>query len=45
MNPEFVPQLEKAGLSFVGHDVEGERMEIMELTGKAPNSVSLILLI
>ncbi|KAF7993312.1 hypothetical protein HCN44_006372 [Aphidius gifuensis] len=31
VNPEFVPQLEMAGLKFVGRDTEGQRMEILEL--------------
>ena len=31
VNPKFVPQLEQAGMKFVGRDVSGERMEIMEL--------------
>ncbi|KAK9469677.1 CTP synthase N-terminus-domain-containing protein [Lipomyces arxii] len=31
VNPEFVPELEKAGLTFVGKDDKGERMEILEL--------------
>ncbi|XP_055905328.1 CTP synthase [Eupeodes corollae] len=33
VNPKFVPELEKAGMSFVGMDTEKERMEIMELKG------------
>ncbi|KAK9458758.1 CTP synthase N-terminus-domain-containing protein [Lipomyces oligophaga] len=31
INPKYVPDLEKAGLSFVGKDDKGERMEIIEL--------------
>lgn len=31
MNKEYVPQLEKAGLKFVGTDEEEARMEIVEL--------------
>jgi len=31
VNPELVEQIEKAGLSFVGKDVKGERMEIVEI--------------
>ena len=31
VNPDFVAQLDKAGLSFVGKDTKGERMEIIEL--------------
>lgn len=33
VNPEFVCNLEAAGLKFVGHDVDGQRMEIIELQG------------
>jgi CTP synthase len=33
VNPELVPQLEEAGLRFVGKDETGERMEIVELAG------------
>ncbi|OVA10911.1 CTP synthase [Macleaya cordata] len=32
VNPDMVAQLESAGLSFVGKDVTGRRMEICELT-------------
>lgn len=31
VNPEVVPELEKAGLRFVGRDESGQRMEIVEL--------------
>ncbi|KAK3946434.1 putative CTP synthase [Diplogelasinospora grovesii] len=31
VNPEMVDRLEEAGLTFVGKDVKGERMEIIEL--------------
>ena len=31
VNPAMVERLEKAGLTFVGKDVKGERMEITEL--------------
>ncbi|KAK9317950.1 CTP synthase N-terminus-domain-containing protein [Lipomyces starkeyi] len=31
VNPKYVPDLENAGLSFVGKDDKGERMEILEL--------------
>lgn len=31
VNPEYVPQLESAGLKFVGRDVSGTRMEILEI--------------
>ena len=33
MNPSLVPDLEEKGMKFVGHDIEGERMEIMEVEG------------
>lgn len=33
MNPELVPQLEAAGLRFVGKDDTATRMEIVELAG------------
>ncbi|KAK1410909.1 hypothetical protein QVD17_37451 [Tagetes erecta] len=31
VNPDMVPQLEEAGLSFTGKDESGQRMEIVEL--------------
>lgn len=31
VNPEMVADLERAGLSFVGKDEKGERMEIVEI--------------
>lgn len=31
VNPEFVSQMEKAGMMFVGHDAEQKRMEVVEL--------------
>lgn len=31
INPKYVPQLEEAGLKFVGTDEEATRMEIVEL--------------
>lgn len=31
MNPELVDKLESAGLTFVGKDTKGERMEIIEV--------------
>ena len=34
MNPELVPDLESAGLRFVGKDETGRRMEIVELDPK-----------
>lgn len=30
VKPKYVPEFEAAGMKFVGQDVEGERMEIME---------------
>ena len=33
INPELVSQFEEKGMMFVGRDVEGNRMEIVELTG------------
>lgn len=33
VNPKYVEELEQAGLSFVGRDETGERMEITELKG------------
>ncbi len=39
VNPALVPNFEEKGLKFVGHDVEGERMEIMELKGMLFNFV------
>ncbi len=34
VNPQYIEALEAEGMSFVGHDVDGTRMEIMELPGK-----------
>ena len=34
VNPTFVAQFEEKGLKFVGHDVDQERMEILELEGE-----------
>ncbi|EDQ91681.1 uncharacterized protein MONBRDRAFT_14740 [Monosiga brevicollis MX1] len=34
VNPDLVDEIEKHGLRFVGHDIEGKRMEIMELSEK-----------
>eukprot|EP00397_Hematodinium_sp_SG-2012_P009979 GEMP01010079.1.p1 GENE.GEMP01010079.1~~GEMP01010079.1.p1 ORF type:complete len:619 (+),score=123.67 GEMP01010079.1:25-1857(+) len=34
VNPQMVRQLESIGLKFVGQDDRGQRMEIMEYTGK-----------
>lgn len=33
VNPKMIDDFENAGLKFVGHDVEGVRMEMMELEG------------
>lgn len=35
VNPTYVSQFEEKGMKFVGRDVEGERMEIMEIKGMA----------
>ncbi|KAG0417646.1 hypothetical protein HPB47_005450 [Ixodes persulcatus] len=35
VNPAFAPDLEKAGLHFVGKDETGKRMEIIEFPGKS----------
>lgn len=35
VNPAYVSQIEEKGMKFVGRDVEGERMEIMEIKGMA----------
>lgn len=34
VNPEMKADFEKNGLQFAGQDVEGERMEIIELEGE-----------
>lgn len=33
VNPTYIRQFEENGMHFVGRDVEGERMEIMEIKG------------
>jgi len=33
VNPDLIEEFEAAGMKFVGRDVEGQRMEIMELEG------------
>lgn len=33
VNPELTQQFEEKGLRFVGHDTEGQRMEVVELKG------------
>jgi len=33
VNPKLVKQFEEKGLHFVGQDIDGERMEVMELAG------------
>jgi CTP synthase (UTP-ammonia lyase) len=35
VNPEFVEKLHASGLSFVGKDEKGERMQILELRGES----------
>lgn len=39
VNPEMKADFEKNGLQFAGQDVEGERMEIIELEGERRSSV------
>ena len=34
VNPKLVEELEEAGMAFVGMDVDGERMEVIELSGE-----------
>jgi len=34
VNPGIVEELESRGMTFVGHDVDALRMEIMELQGR-----------
>lgn len=43
MNPSYVKRLEEGGMKFVGHDVDGERMEIIELEGELCYSVTDLL--
>ena len=38
VNPSFVAQFEEKGLNFVGTDVDGQRMEIVELKGNNNNN-------
>ena len=33
VNPSFVARFEEKGMHFVGRDVDGERMEILEIEG------------
>ncbi|XP_065345611.1 CTP synthase 1 [Cloeon dipterum] len=33
VNPKYIEEIEKAGMKFVGRDIDGERMEILELEG------------
>ena len=33
VNPEYVNEFERQGLTFVGRDTEGSRMEILEIPG------------
>lgn len=35
VNPEYIEKLTTSGLSFVGRDERGERMQILELQGKS----------
>lgn len=34
VNPELKSHFEEKGFRFVGQDIEGERMEVIELDGK-----------
>lgn len=34
VNPELKDRFEEKGMKFVGQDVEGERMEVVELEGE-----------
>lgn len=34
VNPKMISQFEQKGLNFVGQDVDGKRMEIIELASK-----------
>nr|XP_033804075.1 CTP synthase 2 isoform X4 [Geotrypetes seraphini] len=43
VNPELTCQFEEKGLKFVGQDVEGKRMEVIELEEMAPFSQNLSL--
>ena len=33
MNLKYIKDFEQSGMQFVGRDVDGERMEIMEIKG------------
>lgn len=36
VNPEYIERLSESGLSFVGKDEKGERMQVLELPGMSP---------
>lgn len=36
INPTYVARLEEAGMSFIGKDERGERMQVCELKGAYP---------
>ncbi len=41
VNPDLKSHFEEKGFRFVGQDVEGERMEVIELDGKDSKSLCL----
>lgn len=41
VNPELKSHFEEKGFRFVGQDVEGERMEVIELDGMGPETLVL----
>ena len=40
VNPAYVMRLEEAGMSFIGKDERGERMQVCELKGACQHLVS-----
>lgn len=42
VNPELKEHFEGKGFHFVGQDVEGERMEVIELDGKSESQASCV---
>ena len=42
VNPKYVKELEEKGLKFVGHSTDGQRMEIMELKGRAETDIGFL---
>jgi len=45
VNPGIVAELESHGMTFVGHDVDAQRMEIMELQGCQQHALLPFLLV